>query len=71
VLVAGQLDPVNVILDDAPCDACVNAARCAAQHLACESFAAFVAGEPESRWQAAPRAPRAAIYARLYHGKAA
>jgi hypothetical protein len=71
MLVAGVIEPDHINeLGPAPCDGCRFAARCAELHLACESFSAFVSGASEIRWQAAPRKPNGAIFARLY-GKAA
>ena len=46
-----ELEPAP-LLEATPCDGCVRAPRCAAEHLACSAFAAFLDGRP---WQAAPR----------------
>jgi len=67
-LLAGLADPsqVDAIRGPAPCDNCPRAAHCAVHRLACSSFSLYAGGESEVRWQAAPRAPNAEIYARLY-----
>lgn len=46
----------------APCTGCRFAARCAAELLACEAFAAYSGGLSEVRWSVAPRVPSRARY---------
>jgi len=41
----------------APCDDCRKRMRCAAERVACQAFAWYVAGCIEERWRQAPRAP--------------
>jgi len=57
---------MNAVTGECPCTGCRLAGRCAEGHEACAAFAMFVHGQPESRWQAAPRAPSTARYAALF-----
>jgi hypothetical protein len=55
----------EILLNEpAPCDVCRHVARCAARHLACAAFGAYIDSRP---WQLAPRQADAARYRRLFH----
>ena len=55
----------------APCDDCRFRERCGREHLACDSFALYLHGKSDERWQIAPRAPTRAIYLALRLNEAA
>lgn len=53
------------LLEDGPCDDCRHAARCGAEHLACDAFAVWIAGRSATYWQTAPRQPTRERFAEL------
>ena len=46
---------VHALLEDAPCDDCRQARRCAFSRLACAAFAMYTEGRGGNGWRNAPR----------------
>lgn len=47
----------EIVAEEAPCNGCAFAERCRDERLACDQFALYSSGSPQSRWSCAPRAP--------------
>ena len=49
-----------------PCADCPRRERCGGEAVACEAFSMYVSGQPQIRWQSAPRAPSRELWTALF-----
>ena len=66
-----KTDQLLTLAEAAPCDHCVQRAKCRINRLACAAFARYLDGAKQARWSVAPRIPTRARFVGLLDERSA